>query len=200
MKYKFQTIIDRFNDSKKGGHMKRFAILFLAFIFVITWISSKSNTAETPMPDENILIESGVDHWIPNPLLGSHKWKKFFSDEKHTSSKKPELEWSYAPETVTKATAEKLNFKGKALGIVGATLAWIKVVELKNNRTMWLLYGIWPEKRITLFFGIFEKEDGAKYFEEINEMEDIQKMTPGLQREVLENLFKIISKPWWKVW
>jgi hypothetical protein len=214
VKCKFQILIERFDDSNgpyghnpwssaqadKGGHMKRFTILFLALIFVITGISPGSNKTETPMPNENILIESDVDSWVPDPLLGTHKWKKFFSDEKHTPSKKPEFEWYYAPEMVIKETIEKLNYKGQASGLVGATLAWVKVVELKNNRTMWLFYGIWPEKRITLFFGIFEKEDGTKYFEDISEMEDIQKMAPGLSKEVLENLFKAISKPWWKVW
>lgn len=200
IKCKFQNVIYGFNDSNKGEFMKRFTNLIFALIFVIAGISSGSNGIASLIPDDQILINSGVDSWVPNPFLGSHKWKEFFSDEKHSSSKKTEWIWYYDSETVIKATNEKLNFKGQALGVGGATLVWVKVVELKINKTMLLFYGLWPEKRITLFFGIFEKEDGTKYFEEISEMEDIQKMAPGLPREVLENLFKAIFKSWWKVW
>jgi len=71
---------------------------------------------------------------------------------------------------------------------------------LKPDGVRYLFYSIWPEKRIALFFGIFEEEDGTKYVEDISEMEDIQKLAPGLSREVLENLFNAITKPWWKVW
>jgi hypothetical protein len=41
-----------------------------------------------------------------------------------------------------------------------------------------------------------KKEDG----EDISKMEDIQKLPSGLEREVIENLFNAIFKPWWKVW
>ena len=163
-------------------------------------ISSESNADPTRIPDDKILIDSGIDRWVPNPLVGSHNWKKFFSDEKYSSSKKAESTWYNDSSTAIKATTEKLNFKGKALGLEGASLVWTKVVGLKSTGIKYLFYALWPEKRVALFFGIFEKEDGTKYVEDISEMEDIQKLPPGLSREVLENLFNAIFKPWWKVW
>jgi len=180
--------------------MKKVAMWSFALIIAISGIFSGSQGTPSRVLDDKILIDSGVPSWVPNPLEGSHKWKKFFSDEKYSSSKKTELVWYYDSKTATKATTEKLNFKGQVLGLEGATLAWVKVVGSKPNMIMLLFYALWPEKRIALFFGIYEKEDGTKYLEDISEMEDIEKMAPGLPREVLENLFNAIFKPWWKVW
>jgi hypothetical protein len=183
-----------------GCHMKKIVILSLALGFLIGGISFGTNSVLNRISDDKILIQSGFPSWVPNPLVGSHKWKQFFSDEKHSSSKKTEFVWYYDSKTAIKATTEKLNLKGQAMGLEGATLVWVKVVELKTNRIMFLFYALWPEKRIALFFGIYEKEDGIKYVEEIGETDDIQKMGPGLPKEVLENLFNAIFKPWWKVW
>ena len=180
--------------------MKKAMILLFGLLFVIAGISSGSNAEVKRIPDDKILIDSGVDSWVPNPLVGSHKWKEFFSDEKYSSSKKAESIWSYDSKTIIKASAEKLNFKGQALGLEGATLAWVKVVELKTNRMKYLYYALWPEKRVALFFGIFEREDRKKYVEDISEKEDIQTLAPGMMREALESLFNAVSKPWWKVW
>jgi hypothetical protein len=180
--------------------MKKIAILSLALVFVIPGIHSGSNGMVNRIPDDKILIDFGVDSWVPNPLVGSHSWKKFFSDEKYSPSKKVETTWYYDSKTIIKATTEKLNFKGKPMGLGKATLVWTKVVGLKPNGIKYLFYALWPEKRVALFFGIFEKGDGTNYVEEVSEMEDIQKLAPGLPREVLENLFNAISKPWWKVW
>jgi len=174
-------------------------ILLFGLLFVIVGIFSGSNAEVKRIPDDKILIDSGIDSWIPNPLVGSPNWKKFFSDEKFSSSKKVETTWYYDPKAAIKATTEKLKFKGEALRLEGATLVWTKVVGLKPNGVKYLFYALWPEKKVALFFGIFEK-DGTKYVEDISEMEDIQKLAPGLSREVLENLFNAILKPWWKVW
>jgi cytochrome b len=86
------------------------------------------------------------------------------------------------------------------MGLEGATLVWAKVVGLKPDGIRYLFYALWPEKRVAVFFGIFEKEDGTKYVEDVSEMEDIQKLAPGMMREVFENLFNATFKPWWKVW
>jgi len=180
--------------------MKKITILSFAFIFVIAGISFGSNGPTNRTPDDKILIDSGVSSWIPNPLVGSHNWKKYFSDEKYSSSKKVESTWYYDSKTTLKATSEKLNFKGHPLGLEGATLVWTKVVGLKPTETRYLFYALWPDKRVVLFLGVFEKEDGTKYVEEVSEMAEIQKLDPGLQREVLENLFNAVSKPFWKVW
>jgi hypothetical protein len=180
--------------------MKRAAILSLALVFVIASIDSASDGATNPLPDDKILINSGVYSWVPNPLVGSHKWKKFFSDEKYSSSKKVESTWYYDSKMMIKATAENVTFKGQPMSLEGATLVWTKVVGLKTDATRYLFYALWPDKHVALFLGIFEKEDGTKYVEEVGEMEDIQKLTPGLQREVLENLSNAVFKPWWKVW
>lgn len=180
--------------------MKKSLILLFGLFFVITGISSGSNAEVKRIPDDKILIDSGIDSWVPNPLVGSPNWKKFFSDEKFSSSKKVETTWYYDPKAAIKATTEKLIFKGQALGLEGATLVWTKVIGLKPNGVKYLFYALWPEKKVALFFGIFEKEDGIKYVEDISEMEDIQRLAPGLSREVIENLFNVIFKPWWKVW
>jgi hypothetical protein len=180
--------------------VKKVVILLLGLFLVIAGISSGSNAAVKRIPDDKILNDSGIYSWVPNPLVGSHSWKKFFRDEKYSSSKKVETTWYYDSKTTIKATTEKLNFKGQALGLEGATLVWTKVVGLKPDGTKYLFYALWPKKRVALFFGIFEKEDGTKYIEDASEMEDIEKLAPGLLREVLENLFNAIFKPWWKVW
>jgi hypothetical protein len=180
--------------------MKKVIIFLFGSLFVIAGISSGSNAVEKRIPDEKVLIDSGIYSWVPNPLVGSHRWKKFFPDEKYSSSKKVEVTWYYDSKTTIKATTEKLNFKGQPLGLEGATLVWVKVVGLKPNEVKYLFYALWPEKKVALFFGIFGKEDGTKYVEEINTMEDIQKLPSGLEREVIEYLFNVIFKPWWKVW
>ena len=180
--------------------MKKNMILLFGLLFVMVGIFPGSHAEVKRIPDDQILIDSGIDRWVPNPLVGSPKWKKFFSDEKFSSSKKAETTWYYDPKAKIKATTEKLKFKGQPMGLEGATLVWTKVVGLKPDELRYLFYALWPEKKVALFFGIFEEEDGTKYVEDISEMEDIQKLAPGLSREVLENLFNAISKPWWKVW
>jgi hypothetical protein len=185
---------------KKRCHMKKLPVWSVALVFVIVSLSSESNGTANPLPDDKILIDSGVYSWVPNPLVGSHNWKKFFSDEKYSSSKKVESIWYYDSKTTIKASAEKLTFKGQAFGLEGAALAWVKVVELKTNRMKYLYYALWPEKRVALFFGIFEKEDGTKYVEDVSEKEDIQTLAPGMMREALESLFNAVFRPWWKVW
>jgi hypothetical protein len=179
--------------------VKKVIILLFGLLFVVTGISSGSNAEVKRIPDDKILIDSGIYDWVPNPLVGSHSWKKFYSDEKYSPSKKAETVWYYDSKKTIKTTTEKLNFKGQALGLEGATLVWTKVVALRSDGVKYLFYAFWPEKKVVLFFGIFEK-DGTKYVEDISEMEDIQRLAPGLSREVLENLFNAIFKPWWKVW
>ena len=176
--------------------MKEYTILSLALVFVMAGISFGSNG----IPDDKILIDSGVYSWIPNPLVGSHNWKKYFSDEKYSSSKNVESTWYYDSKTIIKATTEKLNFKGQPLGLEGATLVWTKVVGLKPDGIRYLFYALWPEKRVALFFGIFEKGDGTKYVEDVSEMEDIKRTDPGMQKQMIENLFNAIFKPFWKIW
>ena len=180
--------------------MKKISVLYLTLIFGIWVFFSGGICRAERIPDDKILIQSGVDPWVPNPLVGDHKWKEFFSDEKYSSSKKAEFTWYYDLKTVLKATTQTLDLKGQPLKLEGAMLAWVKVVELRNNRHRFLFYALWPEKRIALFFGIFEKEDGAKYFEEIGLSGDIPKMDPGLERKALEGLSEAVFKPWWKVW
>jgi hypothetical protein len=180
--------------------MKKGTILSLALVFVIAGIHSGSSGMVNPTPEDKILIDSGVYSWVPNPLVGSHNWKKFFSDEKYSSSKRIEATWYYDSKAIIKASTEKLNFKGQPMGLEGATLVWTKVVGLKPDGIRYLFYALWPEKRVAVFFGIFEKEDGTKYVEDVSEMEEIQKLAPGLLKEVSENLFNAIFKPWWKVW
>jgi hypothetical protein len=169
-------------------------------LFVVTSLCSRSNSSANPLPDDKILTDSGVSSWVPNPLVGGHSWKKVFSDDKVSSSKKAESIWYYDSKTTIKATAQKLNFKGQAFGLEGATLAWVKVVELKTNKSKYLYYALWPEKRVALFFGIFEKEDGTKYVEDVSEQEDIKGLAPGLMRDALESLSNALFKSWWKVW
>jgi hypothetical protein len=180
--------------------VKKATILVFVLFFVTAGIFSGSDAEVKRIPDDKILIDSGIESWVPNPLVGSPNWKKFFSDEKFSSSKKVETTWYYDPKATIKATTQKLNFKGQALGLEGATLVWTKVVGLKPDGVKYLFYALWPEKKVVLFFGVFEEEDGTKYVEDISEMEDIQKLPPGLSKEVLENLFNAILKPWWKVW
>jgi len=180
--------------------MKKVTIFLFGSLFVIAGIFSGSNAVEKPIPDEKILADSGIDSWVPNPLVGSHNWKKFFTDEKYSSSKKVEATWYYDSKATIKATTEKLNFRGQPLGLEGATLVWVKVVGLKPNEVRYLFYALWPGKKVALFFGIFVKEDGTKYVEEISNMEDIQKLPSGLEKEVIENLSNAIFKSWWKVW
>jgi hypothetical protein len=180
--------------------MKKANILILVVFFAILGIFSGSDGIANTITDEKILTQSGVDSWVPNPLVGSHKWKKFLSDEKHTPSKEAESIWYYDSKGTIKATSEKLKFRGEELRLEGATLVWVKVAGLKTKETRFLFYALWPENRIALFFGIFETGDGTKHFEDIGIMGDIKKMDPGLEREVLENLFNAIYKPWWKVW
>ena len=180
--------------------MKKVTIFSLALVFVTAGIHPASNGLANPIPDDRILIDSGVSSRIPNPLVGSHDWKKFFSDEKYSPSKKIEATWYFDSKTIMKGSKEKLNFKGQPMELEGTILVWAKVVGLKPDGTRYLFYALWPEKRFVLFFGIFEKEDGTKYVEDVSEMEDIQKLAPGLLREVSENLFNAIFKPWWKVW
>ena len=180
--------------------MKKVAVWSVALVFVIVSLSSERTGTANPLSDDKVLIDSGVYSWVPNPLVGSHNWKKCFSDEKYSSSKKVESIWYYDSKTTIKAYAEKLNFKGQVLGLEGATLVWVKVIELKTNRMKYLYYALWPEKRVALFFGIFEKEDGTKYVEDISEKEDIQTLAPGMMRDALESLFNAVLKRWWKVW
>lgn len=180
--------------------MRRITIWLLTLFFMTMGIYWINYAQPFQIPDDKILIDSGISNWVPNPLIGSHNWKKFFSDEKYSASKKIETTWFYDQKTVIKATAEKINFKGQPMELGGATLVWTKVVGLKPGENKYLYYGVWPEKRVYLFFGIFEKEDGTKYVEEVGEMEDIEKMAPGMTRQILENLFNAIFKPWWKVW
>jgi len=179
--------------------MKKSAAYSVALVFMIATLCPGSNITANPLPDDKILIDSGVSSWVPNPLVGSHNWKKVFSDE-YSSSKKAESIWYYDSKTTIKATAEKLNFKGQAFGLEGSTLAWVKVVELKTDRSKYLYYALWPEKRVALFFGIFEKDDGTKYVENVGEEEDIKGLAPGLMRDALEGLFNALFKSWWKVW
>jgi hypothetical protein len=167
---------------------------------VLAGFSLEGNAEVKGIPDDKILIDSGIDSWVPNPLVGSHKWKKFFTDEKYSSSKKVEATWYYDSQTTIKATTEKLNLGGQPLGLKGATLVWTKVVGLKPDEVRYLYYALWPEKKVALFFGIFGKEDGTKSLEHIGKMEDIQKLPSGLEREVIEDLFNAVFKPWWKVW
>jgi hypothetical protein len=180
--------------------MKKVIIFLFGSLFVIAGIYSGSNALEKRIPDDKILIDSGIHRWVSNPLVGSHSWKKVFTDEKYSSSKKVETTWYYDSKTTIKATTEKLNLKGQPLGLEGATLVWAKVVGSKPNDVRYLYYGLWPEKKVALFFGILGKEDGTKYVEDIGKMEDIQKLPSGLEREVIEHLFDAIFKPWWKVW
>jgi hypothetical protein len=180
--------------------MKKIVILSLVLVFAIADISSGSTGKVNHITDDKILVDFGIPSWVPNPLIGSHKWKKFFSDEEYSSSKKVESTWYCDSETILKATTKKLNFKGKPLELEGATLVWTKVVGIEPNGIRYLFYALWPEKSVALFFAIFEREDGTKYVEDVSEMEDIQKMNPGMPKEVLGNLFNAIFKPWWKVW
>jgi len=180
--------------------MGKVTILSLALVFMIAGIHSGSNGMENRISEDKILIDSGVYSWVPNPLVGNHNWKKIFSDEKFSSSKRIETTWYYDSKTIIKASTEKLNFKGQPMGLEGATLVWAKVVGLKPDGIRYLFYALWPEKRVAVFFGIFEKEDGTKYVEDVSEMEDIQKLAPGMMSEVFENLLNAIFKPWWKVW
>jgi hypothetical protein len=176
--------------------MKKFTIFSFALVFMMVGIHSGSHG----IPDDKILIDSGVSSWVPNPLIGSHDWKKFFSDEKYSSSKRVESTWYVDSKTMIKGGAEKLNFKGQPMELEGSTLVWTKVVGLKPEGIRYQFYALWPEERVALFFGIFEKEDGIKYVEDVSEMEDIQKLAPGFQKEVFESLFNAVFKPWWKVW
>jgi hypothetical protein len=180
--------------------MKTVALFSIALVIVAAGIAYGSNGTINRIPDDKILIESGVSSWVPNPLVGNHNWKKWFSDEKYSSSKSAESTWYYDSKTMMKATKEEIKLKGQPMSLEGATLVWTKVVGLKPDGTRYLFYAFWPDKRAALFFGIFEKEDGTKYVEDIGEMEDIQKLAPGLQKEVLENLFNAVTKPWWKLW
>jgi hypothetical protein len=180
--------------------MKGVTVVSVMLVLVIISLCPERNGIAKPLADDKILIESGIHSWVPNPLVGSHNWKKVFSDEQYASSKKAESIWYYDSKTTLKAAAEKLNLKGQVVGLEGATLVWVKVVELKTNRTKYLYYALWPEKRVVLFFGIFGKEDGTKYVEEVSEEENIQKLPAGLMKEALESLFNAVFKSWWKVW
>ena len=180
--------------------MKRIPIWSLTLVLVIVGIHWGSYAQTNRIPDDKLLMDSGISSWVPNPLIGSHDWKKFFSDEKYSPSKEIESTWFFDKKTVIKATTEKLNFKGQPMELRGATLVWTKIVGLKPGGIKYLYYGVWPEKRVGLFFGIFEKEDGTKYVQDVSEMQDIEKLAPGLVRAVLENLFNANFKPWWKVW
>jgi hypothetical protein len=102
--------------------MKKVTVWSVALVFVIAGLSSESNGRANPLPDDKILIDSGISSWVPNPLVGSHNCKKFFSDEKYSSSKRAESIWYYDSKTTIKASAEKLNFKGQPLGLGG--LLW----------------------------------------------------------------------------
>ena len=44
------------------------------------------------------------------------------------------------------------------------------------------------------------REDGTLYVEEVDETTDMQKIEPGLQKELFENLSNAVFKRWWKVW
>lgn len=180
--------------------MRKANILTLAVCFAILAIFCGDNGRAIAITDEQILSQSGIDSWVLNPLVGSHKWKKFFSDGKNSSSKEAESLWYYDSKGIIKATSEKLNLKGEEMKLQGATLVWVKVAGLRTKETRFLFYALWPETRVALFFGIFEKGDGTKYFEDIGIMGDVKKMDPGLEREILENLFNAIYKPWWKLW
>ncbi len=179
--------------------MKKVSIMVSVFVMVMLFTSTDNTRSSNPASEDKILIVSGIDPWVPNPLVGEHRWKKFFSDEKFTQSRKPETIWYYDSKAEMKAKGEKLNLKGQPLSLEGSTLVWVKSVDLKNNRSNYLFYALWPEKKIALFFGIFEKEDRTKSFEEIGEMEEVSKIAPGLEREVLENLINAVFRPWWKI-
>ena len=180
--------------------MKKLTAYSVAAVLVVAGLCPGSNCTANPLPDDKILIDSGVSSWVPNPLMGGHNRKKVFSDDKYSSSKTAESVWYYDSKTTIKATGEKLNFKGQAFGLEGATLAWVKVVEPKTNKSKYLYYAFWPEKRVVLFFGIFEKEDGTKYVEDISEKENLKELAPGLMRDALESLSNALFKSWWKVW
>lgn len=179
--------------------MKTLSIMIIVLVMVMLFTLPDHTRSSNATPKDKILTASGIDPWVPNPLVGEHKWKKFFSDEKFTESKKAETIWYYDSKTEIKPKGEKLNLKGQPLSLEGATLVWVKSVDLKNNRTNYLFYALWPEKKAALFFGIFEKEDRTKSFEEIGEMEEVSRMAPGLEREVLENLINAVFRPWWKI-
>ena len=180
--------------------MKNIALLSLVLVIVMAEAALGANGTAKPAEEDNILAVAGVSGWVPNPLAGSHNWKKFFSDEKHSPSKKAEATWYYDSKTVLEPTTQKLAIKDKVLGSEGATLVWVKVAGSKPSETRYLFYGLWQEKRIALFFGIFTREDGTMYVEEVDEANDIQKMEAGLQKEVFENLSSALFKPFWKIW
>jgi hypothetical protein len=73
--------------------MKKLTILALTMVFVIAGHHSGSYGTVNRIPDDKILIDSGAPNWVPNPLVGSHNWKKFFSDEKYSASKRVESTW-----------------------------------------------------------------------------------------------------------
>jgi hypothetical protein len=180
--------------------MKKGLLLSFVLVMIMAEAGLGADGTAKPAAEDNILAASGVSGWVANPLVGSHNWKKFFSDEKHTPSKKAESTWCIDSKTVLEPKAEKLTFKEKVLGSEGATLVWVKVIGLKPGETRYLFYGLWQAKSVVLFFGIFVREDGTTYVEEVDETTDIQKMEPGLQKELLENLSNAVFKRWWKVW
>jgi len=180
--------------------MKKVTLLSLVWVFVMAGAAAGADGTAKPAAEESILAASGVSGWVANPLAGSHSWKKFFSDEKVSPSKKAESTWYFDSRTVLKPTTQKLAVKEKVFGAEGATLVWVKVVGLKPIETRYLFYGLSEAKRVVLFFGIFTREDGTVYVEEVDETNEIQKMEAGLQKEVFENLSNAVFKAWWKVW
>ena len=119
--------------------------IFLSFVLVIVLAGAALGADGTakPAPADNVLATAGVSSWVPDPLGGSHSWKKFFSDEKHTPSKKTESTWYYDSKTVLEPKAETLTLKEKVLGSEGATLVWVKVIGAKPSETRYLFYGLW---------------------------------------------------------
>jgi hypothetical protein len=180
--------------------MKEFTLVSLTLFLMMAGIALGANGTAKPGAEDNILVASGVSGWVPNPLAGNHNWKKFFSDEKVSPSKKAEFAWYLDSKTVMEPTAQKLSLKEKVFETEGATLVWVKVSGSKPAETRYLLYGLWQAKRVVLFFGIFTRDDGTTYVEEVDETTDISNMEPGLQKEIFENLSNAVFKPWWKVW
>jgi hypothetical protein len=70
--------------------MKKAAILSLLSVFWIASISFGSNELVNRITDDKILIDSGIDSWVPNPLVGSHHWKNILA----TKSTPLQNKWS----------------------------------------------------------------------------------------------------------
>jgi hypothetical protein len=180
--------------------MKKAALLSVAFVVLFAGLSHGANEQKTRQPDDRILADSGIPDWVPNPLTGTHPWKKVFSDEKYAPSKQAEEVWYFDHKGAIKATREKATIGGQDVALEGATLVWIKVAGLKPERVRYLFYAFWPSKRVALLYGIFENDDGTKYVETVGEMVEVAKAEPGYQKAAIETLSEAVFKPWYKVW